>query len=49
MSLSFSSIPFDLDHLQIFPGVNARRDETARLLHDYSAGLFDWRRHPGQR
>jgi len=41
MSRSFSSIPFDLDQLQISPGVNARRDETARLLHDDSAGLFD--------
>jgi len=41
MSLSFSSIPFDLDQLQIFPGVTTRHDETAPLLHDDSAGLFD--------
>jgi len=49
MSRSFSSIPFDLDQLQIFPGVTARHDETARLLHGDSARLFDWHRHPGQK
>jgi hypothetical protein len=35
--------------LQISPGVNARRDETAGFLHDDLVGLKDGRRDPRQR